>query len=72
MIEPKDLALFMSSISRVSVLQEHFAQAYSKSWVNSSDGFIFLTEFKRAITEALNECDSVIKKHDCAVFNEEE
>lgn len=72
MIEPKDLTLFMSAIGRVSTLREHFAQAYSKSWVNSSDGFIFLTEFKRAIAEALNECDSVIKKHDCAVFNEEE
>jgi len=72
MIEPKDLNDFMKSIGEVQMLRENFAQAYSKSWVNSSDGFIFLTEFKRAIAEALNECDSVIKKHDCAVFNEEE
>ena len=72
MIEPKDLTLFMNAVGKVDILRDHFRENYSKSWTNSSDGFIFLTEFKRAITEALNECDSVIKKHDCAVFNEEE
>lgn len=72
MIEPKDLNNLMKSIGEVQILRGNFAQVYSKSWVNSSDGFIFLTEFKRAITEALNECNSIIKKHDCAVFNEEE
>ena len=72
MIEPKDLNDFMKSIGEVRIFREHFVQAYSKSWVNSSDGFIFLTEFKRAIGEALKECEEVIEKHDCAVFNEED
>lgn len=72
MIEPKDLTLFMSAVGKVDILRDHFRENYSKSWVNSSDGFIFLTEFKGAIAEALKECDEVIKKHDCAVFNEEE
>jgi hypothetical protein len=71
MIEPKDLNDFMKSIGEVQMLRENFAQAYSKSWVNSSDGFIFLTEFKRAIAEALNECDKLMEKHDCIVFEEE-
>jgi len=66
MIEPKDLNDFMKSIEEVQILRERFAQAYSKSWVNSSDGFIFLTELKRAIGEALKECEEVIEKHDCA------
>lgn len=72
MIEARDLSDFMKEIGTLNRLHRDFALTYSKSWLNSSDGYKYLLEIKRTINDVMKECDAVIEKHDCFIFNEEE